>query len=162
MRAQLGSQLPTFTKAELALLAENKPDWYGMNHYTAKFARANPEPALRTDFTGNVIESMTDNHGQMIGPVTGVSWLQVCPDQFRAFMGWVWKRYNRRIIITENGCPCPGENDMAVEEVVNDTFRVRYFALYLDAISRAIYEDGVDVGGYFAWSLMDNFGTCMM
>ena len=48
---------------------------------------------------------------------------------------------------------------MTVEEAVDDQFRVRYFGLYIDAISQAINEDGVKVAGYYAWSLMDNFGT---
>jgi beta-glucosidase len=47
---------------------------------------------------------------------------------------------------------------MSLEEAVDDEFRITYFGLYLDAISRAIYEDGVPVEGYYAWSLMDNFG----
>jgi beta-glucosidase len=33
----------------------------------------------------------------------------------------------------------------------------RYFGLYLDAISRAIYENSVIFEGYYAWSLMDNY-----
>lgn len=47
---------------------------------------------------------------------------------------------------------------MSLEQAVDDQFRVRYFGLYIDAISQAINEDGVKVAGYYAWSLMDNFG----
>lgn len=47
---------------------------------------------------------------------------------------------------------------MGVEQAVDDQFRTRYLGLYLDSISRAIYEDGVSVRGYYVWSLMDNFG----
>ncbi|KIM93830.1 glycoside hydrolase family 1 protein [Oidiodendron maius Zn] len=157
MRAQLGSRLPQFTPEEFSLLKEAKSDWYGMNHYTAKFARANPDPPSITDFTGNVTELKENKSGLEIGPVSGVSWLQVCPQQFRKLLVWVSSRYNIKIYVTENGCPCPGENEMSVEDAIVDDFRVKYFQLYLDAISKAIYEDGVDVGGYFAWSLMDNF-----
>lgn len=64
--------------------------------------------------------------------------------------------------ITENGCPCPGENDMPVSQAVDDAFRIRYFGLYLDAISKAVNEDGVQVKGYYAWSLMDNFGEFVL
>jgi beta-glucosidase len=34
--------------------------------------------------------------------------------------------------------------------------------LYLDAISLAIYEDGVVVKGYYVWSLMGNYGVCLV
>lgn len=158
MRAQLGRRLPAFTEAEIRLLAENKPKWYGMNHYTAKYARAGRHPPASTDFTGNVSEHVTNKAGLEIGPQSGVSWLQVCPEQFRKILNWVWKRYGCKIIVTENGCPCPGEHEMGVADSVQDDFRVRYIELYIDAISKAINDDGVDVGGYFAWSLMDNFG----
>jgi beta-glucosidase len=158
MRVQLGSRLPKFTPAEFSLLAETKPDWYGMNHYTAKFARANSTLPSITDFTGNVTELKENKSGLEIGPVSGVSWLQVCPQQFRKLLGWISSRYKIKIYVTENGCPCPGENELSVEDAIEDDFRVKYFQLYLDAISKAIYEDGVDVAGYFAWSLMDNFG----
>jgi beta-glucosidase len=158
MRKQLGSRLPPFTKAELCILAENKPKWYGMNHYTAKFARAEPDPPASTDFMGNVTEHVTNKAGIEIGPQSGVSWLQVCPEQFRKILNWVWNRYGSMIIVTENGCPCPGEDQMDLAQSIEDDFRVKYFELYLDAISKAINEDGIKVGGYFAWSLMDNFG----
>ncbi|KAH6671122.1 family 1 glycoside hydrolase [Halenospora varia] len=135
MRSQLGSRLPAFTEAELRLLRENKPKWYGMNHYTAKYARAEPNPPASTDYTGNVSKHITNKAGLEIGPQSGVSWLQVCPEQFRKILNWVWNRYGCKIIVTENGCPCPGEHEMDVAASIQDDFRVRYFA----------------------WSLMDNF-----
>jgi len=41
---------------------------------------------------------------------------------------------------------------------VHDAQRVKYFQDYLNLTLRAKNE-GVPVEGYFAWSLMDNFGT---
>ena len=37
---------------------------------------------------------------------------------------------------------------------IDDTLRVEYFAKHLDAILKAM-EEGVNVGGYYIWSLMD-------
>jgi beta-glucosidase len=57
------------------------------------------------------------------------------------------------IIITENGAAFP---DMLQNGVVNDPQRTDFYQRYLAAILRA-KQEGIHVGGYFAWSLMDNF-----
>lgn len=49
------------------------------------------------------------------------------------------------VYITENGC-----------SATDDRFRIVYLALALSALREAI-DRGVDVRGYFYWSLMDNF-----
>lgn len=160
MREQLGSRLPRFTPDELELLRQSAPinAFYGMNHYTSKYARALPYPPAEDDWTGNVEESYTNSENEEIGPLSGASWLRVAPDGFRKLLNWVWNRYRLPIIVTENGCVCPGESQMTAEQAVDDRFRIRYFGLHLDSISRAIYNDGIPVKGYYAWSLMDNFG----
>jgi beta-glucosidase len=40
--------------------------------------------------------------------------------------------------------------------VIEDPHRVDYLRRHVDEVARAI-RDGVDVRGYFAWSLLDNF-----
>ncbi len=58
------------------------------------------------------------------------------------------------LYITENGCADatgPGSDGQ-----VHDTSRVDYLASHLGQLARAI-DDGCDVRGYFAWSLLDNF-----
>ncbi|KAK1704539.1 glycoside hydrolase superfamily [Colletotrichum lupini] len=157
MRAYLGSRLPEFTAEERALLRKTAPinAFYGMNHYSTKYARALPDPPADDDWTGNIEETSVNKQGVEIGPMSGVQWLRLAPEGFRKLLNWVWNRYQLPIIVTENGCPCPGEIDVDVAR--KDHFRQRYFGLYLDAISRSIYEDGVRVEGYYAWSLMDNF-----
>jgi beta-glucosidase len=54
------------------------------------------------------------------------------------------------IFITENGCAWP---DRAGEP---DEARIAFLASHLAAVRRAM-ADGVDVRGYFCWSLLDNF-----
>ncbi|MFD7946445.1 family 1 glycosylhydrolase, partial [Streptomyces sp. NPDC059744] len=49
--------------------------------------------------------------------------------------------------ITENGC--------AVDEAVTDTRRIAFLEGHLGALRTAI-DAGVDVRGYFTWSLTDN------
>ena len=62
--------------------------------------------------------------------------------------------YGVPIVITENGAAF--DDPPARNGVVEDPQRVAYLDGHLDAVARAI-ADGVDVRGYFAWSLMDNF-----
>ena len=45
---------------------------------------------------------------------------------------------------------------LATAYVTEDPERIAYLHGHLDAVQRAI-ADGADVGGYFLWSLMDNF-----
>ena len=58
------------------------------------------------------------------------------------------------IYITENGSAWPDVVD--ADGAVHDPDRPAYLYGHLDAVNRAI-DDGADVRGYFAWSLMDNY-----
>lgn len=40
---------------------------------------------------------------------------------------------------------------------INDYLRVSYYNEYMAQMLMAIYEDGCNVQGYFAWTLMDDF-----
>lgn len=86
----------------------------------------------------------------------------------RTAMGWeVWPRGLRdllvrlhrdyapsRILVTENGAAFDDVVDVGGE--VHDERRVEYLRGHLAALREAI-ADGVPVGGYFAWSLLDNW-----
>ena len=89
------------------------------------------------------------------------------PDAERCKFGWevypeaiydvimrIWRDYKKPIYITENGA----SYDDVVDErgQVNDTPRVSFFQRYVAQVGRAI-EEGADVRGYHAWSLLDNF-----
>lgn len=58
------------------------------------------------------------------------------------------------LYITENGCSC--EDYIDPNGAINDVDRIDYIDQHLRAVHSAI-EDGVDVKGYFVWSLFDNF-----
>lgn len=58
------------------------------------------------------------------------------------------------IYIMENGAAYP--DTISEESMVHDPQRVEYYRSYIRALHEAI-QQGVDVKGYFAWSLLDNF-----
>lgn len=97
MREQLGPRLPEFSEQDKELLKKtaSSNSFYGMNHYTSKFARARTEPPADDDHTGNVEELTTNSTGEVIGPLSGVSWLRVTHKEFRKLLNWVWDRYQR-------------------------------------------------------------------
>jgi len=59
----------------------------------------------------------------------------------------------KEIIISENGAAF---EDLLEDGKVNDIRRVEFFQEYLKSILQA-KKEGVKVGGYLAWSLLDNF-----
>jgi beta-glucosidase len=67
---------------------------------------------------------------------------------------FVWERYHCPIYITENGLS--SMDWVAKDGKVYDLGRVDYLAGYLEQLQRASAE-GVDLRGYFHWSLLDNF-----
>jgi len=64
------------------------------------------------------------------------------------------ERYKPTVIITENGMS--NIDFVHLDGKVHDPQRIDFTRRMLKSIRRAI-EDGVDVGGYFYWSLTDNF-----
>jgi beta-glucosidase len=85
---------------------------------------------------------------------TQMGW-EVHPDGLRDLLLEFRQRYPALppILITENGM---ASDDHVQGGRVRDTQRARYFNSHLAAIDQAMRE-GVDVRGYFAWSLLDNF-----
>jgi beta-glucosidase len=58
------------------------------------------------------------------------------------------------IYITENGCAY--DDVVGADGAVHDPDRVAYLDAHLRAVAQAV-DFGVDVAGYYAWSLLDNF-----
>jgi beta-glucosidase len=87
-------------------------------------------------------------------PLTGMGWA-VAPDALHDLLMRLKRDYGDvPILITENGSAYA--DPVPTDGVVSDPERVAYIRDHLRAVSRAS-ADGVDVHGYFAWSLLDNF-----
>lgn len=156
MRKQLGDRLPEFTPEESALV-KGSNDFYGMNHYTANYIKHKDTEPEEDDFLGNLETLFYSKKGENIGPETQSVWLRPNPQGYRDLLNWISNRYGKPIIFcTENGTSLKGENDMTKEQILDDEFRAEYFRGYIKALAGAV-SDGVNVRGYMAWSLMDNF-----
>lgn len=161
MRTTLGDRLPSFTDEEKAQLL-GSADFYGMNHYTTKYSKDMPAAALARavgwDRDAAVQNVVNDPNQVSIGPVGASGWLRSVPWGIRENLKWVADRYNNpKIYITENGCDVLGESEQPMEEALHDTFRQEFYANYTTNVLLAAHVDGVNVKGYYAWSLMDNF-----
>lgn len=90
-------------------------------------------------------------------PVTGMGW-EVQPEGLRRLLNRLQHEYTGPagipIYITENGAAFDDVPDDA--GFVDDQERLAFFDQHLRALHAAL-ADGVDVRGYFAWSLLDNF-----
>ena len=89
--------------------------------------------------------------------MTGMGW-EVQPEGLRRLLNRLQAEYTGPagipIYITENGAAYDDVPDEA--GFVDDQDRLGFFAAHLQAVHDAI-ADGVDVRGYLAWSLLDNF-----
>ncbi|GAB4821358.1 hypothetical protein N2152v2_008404 [Parachlorella kessleri] len=170
--------LPRFTPEQQAALKAAQPDYLAINFYQGTYAYYSKK-------AGRDRTTSRDAGGVPL-PVADSSWLTVFPGALRAMLGWVQARYGRLpIIITENGVDVPGEglagggggegggeeeeeeeegcrgplaeqqgeDKQPLDEALCDAFRVDFFREYLGNASLAVRQDG----GYFAWSLLDNF-----
>ncbi|KAL4878698.1 hypothetical protein BJY04DRAFT_209176 [Aspergillus karnatakaensis] len=155
MRAQLGDRLPRFTPEESGLVLGSS-EFYGMNSYTTFFVEHKDTPADINDHKGNIIVHDTNSKGESRGEESDTPWLRMAPVGFRKLLNWIWNRYHVPIYVTENGTTAKGET-APTPEVLNDTFRIRFFEGYVGGLARAVKEDGVDIRSYFGWTFTDNW-----
>jgi beta-glucosidase len=87
-------------------------------------------------------------------PRTAMGW-PIDADALHALLMRVHRDYDGvPMMITENGMANDDYTDPA--GAVADPERIAYLSSHLDAAARAL-ADGVDLRGYFQWSLLDNF-----
>ncbi len=119
-------------------------DFLGINYYSRRVVEydATDVPAR----AGNVRQPST--------PHTAMGW-EVYPHGLTEMLLWVNERYgDMPLYVTENGAafndPPPRDGHL------NDTPRIAYLRDHFRA-AHAAMRQGVDLRGYFVWSLLDNF-----
>lgn len=119
-------------------------DFVGINYYLRL--------VVREDASGDRLRAAAVNVPNC--RITAMDW-EVYPQGLTEILKWVPDRYGPLpLYITENGAafddyPLPSG-------AIDDPLRVQYLREHLLAAKQAI-NDGVDLRGYFVWSLLDNF-----
>jgi beta-glucosidase len=134
---------PEFADEDLGRISA-PVDFIGVNYYSRGLVRrdptAQPLGAARVTPAGAAL--------------TAMDW-EVYPEGLRETLLWLKDRYgNPPLYITENGAAFDDPGPAGGE--VPDPERVAYMRSHLMAARTAIAQ-GVDLRGYFAWSLLDNF-----
>ncbi|ESQ37143.1 hypothetical protein EUTSA_v10002470mg [Eutrema salsugineum] len=166
MRQIVGSRLPNFTEAEARSVAGSY-DFLGLNYYVTQYVQENkntgpPEKHTAMMDAGTKL-SYTNASGHIIGPlfaedkIGGNSYYY--PKGIYYTMDHFKTRYGDPLIyITENGISTPSEETR--EQAVADSSRIDYLCSHLCFLRKVIKEKRVNVKGYFAWALGDNYEFC--
>jgi len=138
-----GEAWPQWPADDFKLIGQ-KIDFVGINYYMRDMIRH--DGAAWPVHTGVAPQSQST--------YTDTGW-EVHPQGLTEILVWLKKRYgNIPQYVTENGAAFY-DPPKATDGRVNDPLRLGYYRQHLRAIHDAI-EQGVDLRGYCAWSLLDN------
>ncbi|XP_062288192.1 lactase/phlorizin hydrolase-like [Scomber scombrus] len=141
------SRLPEFTPEEVKRI-KGTHDYFGLNHYTSVLSFPINYGNLQT-YEGDRGVGATSDWTWL---ESGSIWLRITPTGFRKLLKFIKDEYgNPPIYVTENGISEQGAVDL------NDIHRIYFYENYINQGLKALVLDGVDLRGYTAWSLMDNF-----
>lgn len=156
MQEIVGDRLPKFTKEEVKMV-KGSIDFVGVNQYTACYVydphKAKPKvTGYQADWNAGFAYT---RHGVPIGQRAYSSWLYKVPWGLYKAVTYIKERYeNPTVLLTENGMDDPG--NLTLSKALRDTGRINFYKSYLAELKKAI-DEGANVVGYFAWSLLDNF-----
>jgi len=142
----LGIDRSALRAGDLATIAQPL-DFLGINFYNPQYVRSGPKGGAVP-----IEAAEPPTHLER----TEMGW-PVDADGFGELLLYLRKRYRTKlppIFITENGAAFPDTVD--AQGRIDDPRRIAYLQAHLHALRQAM-EAGVDVRGYFVWSLLDNF-----
>jgi beta-glucosidase len=121
-------------------IIHQKMDFLGINYYSRSFVSTEKPPQLPPAKLG----------------LTDMGW-EIYPDGLSELLIGIHREYKSYglppVFITENGMAVA---DQIVDGKITDQARIDYLQMHLAAVAKAMAA-GVDIRGYFYWSLLDNF-----
>ena len=143
MREIFGEAWPEWPAKDMELIRE-PIDFLGINYYTRN--------VVQNDDKAWPVRACAVRQKQATYTETG--W-EMFPQGLTDTLVWIKQRYGAiPQYVTENGAAL-FDPPVAEDGRIDDPLRVAYFREHLGAIAEAIRQ-GVDLRGYFAWSLLDN------
>ncbi|KAG6416793.1 hypothetical protein SASPL_124231 [Salvia splendens] len=162
MRERVGNRLPRFSEDE-AEMVKGSFDFIGLNYYSGKYA-------VSTDnvyHSPNEVSYLTDSGYNAVGDKDGIpigergsnyTWFNAYPKGLRRLLQYIKLQYTDPLIyITENGTDEDRNDNVTISEALKDYTRKKFFFDHLCCLREAIELDGVNVKGFFTWSLTDNY-----
>lgn len=138
---QLGPVAPAVPAADMARIAVPL-DFLGVNYYSRLVVRHNPALPLQ-------MEQVQPEGGER-----SLMW-EVYPEGLPELLQRLGRDYQpAEMMVTENGTPLADVPDAKGQ--VEDAERISYLERHLSGVQQVIAQ-GLPVGGYFVWSLLDNF-----
>mgnify|MGYP005797248657 FL=1 len=136
----VGGDMPFISLEDMQIISQPL-DFLGVNIYRAEIGRA--------DENGRCV-TVERKKGY---DRTAYPWA-VVPESLYWGPKFLQERYGKEIIITENGLS--NRDWVHLDGLVHDPQRIDFTHRYLKQLKRAV-EEGLDAGGYFHWTLTDNF-----
>jgi beta-glucosidase len=144
MREIFGEAWPDFPQSEIDQIRQ-PVDFLGINYYTRSVTCDDPK----------ALPVRAGRVRQKRHAYTETDW-EVYPPGLTNTLTWVKENYGDvPLYVTENGAAFYDPPTVEGDEL-SDPLRVDYFRTHLRAAREAMRQ-GVDLRGYFAWSLLDNF-----
>lgn len=103
-----------------------------------------------------VTQEQTTTTGWNIG-YRSQSYVYLTPSYFRTYLNYLWNTFRAPVAVTEFGFPVFAEGQRLQQDQEFDSPRSWYYQSYLNEGLKAIWEDGVQFVGAFAWSFVDNW-----
>jgi beta-glucosidase len=135
-----GKDVPDYSSADMELIKQPL-DFFASNHYSAQKVREGRD--------GKPEEVALPTGYPMVATRTAV-----VPEVLYWGPRFYWERYGLPVYITENGLSTT--DWISLDGRVHDTQKIDYTRRHLLQFRKAA-EDGVNIAGYFHWSVMDNF-----
>lgn len=133
--------LPATLKEDLVIIS-SPIDYCYQNIYSGYFVKANEDKGYK------ILPYSEEN------PAYVFTWLHQMPKTLYYGPKFLYERYQKPIIISENGISVI--DVLTQDHKIHDYARIEYYRRYLEQMEKA-QKDGIPIKGYFAWSLFDNF-----